>query len=92
MAAVGNRKTPTSAAACTALTRAPADSSEASEALAACLGDEDGTVRVTAATRLALRADSRGDETLGAYESVGRDSPYCSQLDDVWRHRTRRRA
>ncbi|MDI3405621.1 HEAT repeat domain-containing protein [Streptomyces cavernicola] len=73
--------------ACTALGHAPADSPGPADALAACLTDEDEGVRITAAVRLALRDDPRGDEVLRAYDAVDEGSPYYWDLLDVWRHR-----
>ncbi|MFF4607871.1 HEAT repeat domain-containing protein [Streptomyces sp. NPDC001339] len=73
--------------ACRALAEAPTDSPAPSNALAACLHDEEEAVRVTAAVRLALRDDPRGDEVLRGLNSTDQDSPYYWDLYDVWRHR-----
>ncbi|WKK23991.1 HEAT repeat domain-containing protein [Streptomyces olivoreticuli] len=73
--------------ACKALGDAPTDALVASDALAVCLHDEDEAVRVTAAVRLALRDDPRGDEVLRSVNNTAQDSPYYWDLHDVWRHR-----
>jgi hypothetical protein len=75
------------AAACLTLTEAPVGLPALADALADRLDDEDEAVRVTAATRLALRDDPRGDELLRLYAGTDEDSPYYWRLDDVWRHR-----
>ncbi|WP_369355298.1 HEAT repeat domain-containing protein [Streptomyces sp. cg2] len=75
-------------AACTALGNAPADLTGPADALAACLADEREGIRITAAVRLALRDDPRGDELLRDYDAVDQGSPYYWDLLDVWRHRT----
>lgn len=73
--------------ACRALADAPRDSPAPSDALAACLHDEDEVVRVTAAIRLALRDDPRGDGVLRAFDGVGQESPYYWDLYQVRHHR-----
>ncbi|MEU7136614.1 HEAT repeat domain-containing protein [Streptomyces sp. NPDC046261] len=78
--------------ACWVLSQPPLDSSAASDALAACLDDEAEAVRVTAATRLVLRDDPRGDELIDALDAlgaVGADSPYYWQFYEARRHRDR---
>jgi hypothetical protein len=66
---------------------APTHSTAASDALAACLSDEDENVRVTAAAHLALRDDPRGGEVLRGLDPADEDSPYHWLLHDVLRHR-----
>ncbi|UNO39077.1 HEAT repeat domain-containing protein [Streptomyces sp. MST-110588] len=75
--------------ACRVLGQAPAGSTAASDALAACLCDRDEAVRVQAAVRLALRDDPRADEVLDGLGAVDGTSPYYWDLDSVWRHRER---
>ncbi|MBB4944573.1 hypothetical protein F4556_000108 [Kitasatospora gansuensis] len=75
-------------AACGALAFAPPGTAGASDALAACLGDADESVRVEAAARLALRDDPRGDDVLNTLRSTTEESPYHWLLDDVYRHRS----
>ncbi|MGQ4385795.1 HEAT repeat domain-containing protein [Streptomyces sp. SAS_270] len=76
-------------AACLTLAEAPANLPAPSDALAARLDDEDEAVRVTAATRLVLRDDPRGDEVLRDYAGTGEDSPYFWLLYDAWHHQRR---
>ncbi|GGY01429.1 HEAT repeat domain-containing protein [Streptomyces hiroshimensis] len=68
---------------------APAPAPAPADALAACLDDEDEGVRITAAVRLAMRDDPRGDEVLRACDTIGKDSPYYWDLHDVWSRRQR---
>ncbi|MFD0853157.1 HEAT repeat domain-containing protein, partial [Actinomadura adrarensis] len=72
-------------AACMALRFAPMRSGS-SDALAACLSDEDEKVRVTAAAHLALRDDPRGDDVLDALGYPDEDSPYYWLIYEVSRH------
>ncbi|MFE5867066.1 HEAT repeat domain-containing protein [Streptomyces roseifaciens] len=72
--------------ACRALGTAPKDSSASSDALAACLNDEDESVRVAAAIPLFLRDDPRGDQVLRDLGPVDRDSPYFADFHAVWYH------
>ncbi|MFK0293484.1 HEAT repeat domain-containing protein [Streptomyces sp. NPDC090442] len=73
--------------ACRALGKAPEEFPGPSDALAACLDDDDEAVRVRAAVQLALRDDPRGDEVLRGLDTTDEDSPYRWDLLDVWRHR-----
>ncbi|WP_369231489.1 ankyrin repeat domain-containing protein [Streptomyces sp. R21] len=73
-------------AACLTLCEAPTNLPAPSDALAARLEDEDEAVRVTAATRLVLRDDPRGDELLGAYVGTAEDSPHYWRLYEAWHH------
>ena len=73
-------------AACLTLCEAPTSLPAPSDALAARLEDEDEAVRVTAATRLVLRDDPRGDELLGAYAGTAEDSPHYWRLYEAWHH------
>ncbi|WP_030768570.1 ankyrin repeat domain-containing protein [Streptomyces sp. NRRL F-2664] len=73
-------------AACYGLASAPAHAVTAWDALAACLADEDESVRVEAAVRLALHDDPRGDEVLRGLDHDDEASPYHWRLYDVRRH------
>ncbi|UJB41103.1 HEAT repeat domain-containing protein [Streptomyces sp. A1-5] len=75
-------------AACRALGNAPAHLPGPANTLAACLADEREGIRMTAAVRLALRDDPRGDEVLRDCDAVDQGSPYYWDLLDVWRHQT----
>ncbi|WP_190130278.1 HEAT repeat domain-containing protein [Streptomyces mashuensis] len=78
-------------AACRALLNAPADDPAPSDALAARLADPEEAVRITAAIRLALRDDPRGDDLLDALDrTIDRTSPYYWDMDQVRRHRRNR--
>ncbi|WP_370417729.1 HEAT repeat domain-containing protein [Streptomyces sp. QH1-20] len=72
--------------ACRTLSMAPKDSSASSDALAACLNDEDEAVRVAAAIPLFLRDDPRGDQVLRDLGTVDHDSPYFAEFHKVWYH------
>ncbi|MEW2574870.1 HEAT repeat domain-containing protein [Streptomyces syringium] len=74
------------AGACTALGMAPKGSSASSDALAACLNDEDEAVRVAAAIPLFVRDDPRGDQVLRDLGPVDHDSPYFAEFHDVRYH------
>ncbi|MEU2514780.1 HEAT repeat domain-containing protein [Streptomyces syringium] len=73
-------------AACHTLGMAPKHSSVSSDALAACLNDEDEAVRVAAAIPLFLRDDLRGDQVLRDLGPVGEGSPYFAEFHSVWYH------
>ncbi len=74
------------AAACRVIGAAPKDLSAPSDALAACLNDEDEGVRVAAAIPLFVRDDPRGDQVLRDLGRVEHGSPYFAAFHAVWYH------
>ncbi|UQI48509.1 HEAT repeat domain-containing protein [Streptomyces sp. HU2014] len=65
-------------------------SSVIADALAERLTDDDPEVRVTAAVRLAMRDDPRGDDVIDGLGPVDEETWYRWGLADVWSYRRRR--